>query len=210
MSHKFAKSFFALLTAIGLALTVSYATAQSNVSGSISGTVMDATGAVVSGAAVTITNTDRGEDIRVTKTNATGFFTEEALPLGNYKVTIVAAHFKTEVVTGLVLHAADELTVDRKLTPGGANEIVTVTTTDNLVNVESGRRDLGRPDQQRADERNAAGHAQLRNADESAAGRSLRRRDRRPDARSCRPEWRFEHGVVLSERRPQHFERLDD
>jgi len=135
MSHKIAKSLFALLTAIGLALTVSYATAQSNVSGSISGTVMDATGAVVSGAAVTITNTDRGEDIRVTKTNATGFFTEEALPLGNYKVTIVASHFKTEVVTGLVLHAADELTVDRKLTPGGANEIVTVTTTDNLVNV---------------------------------------------------------------------------
>ncbi len=135
MSHKIAKSLFALLTAIGLALTVSYATAQSATSGSISGTVMDGTGAVVSGAAVTITNTDRGEDIRATKTNATGFFTEEALPLGNYKVTIVAAHFKTEVITGLVLHAADELTVDRKLTPGGANEIVTVTTTDNLVNV---------------------------------------------------------------------------
>jgi hypothetical protein len=135
MTHNFAKCFFALLTAIGLALTVSYAAAQSNVSGSISGTVMDGTGAVISGASVTITNTDRGEDIRVTKTNAAGFFAEEALPLGNYKVTIVASHFKTEVVTGLVLHAADELTVDRKLTPGGANEIVTVTTTDNLVNV---------------------------------------------------------------------------
>jgi hypothetical protein len=39
MSNQFAKCCFALLTAIGLALTVSYATAQNAVSGSISGTV---------------------------------------------------------------------------------------------------------------------------------------------------------------------------
>ena len=135
MSHKLAKCIFALLTAIGLAFTVNYAAAQNAVSGSISGTVTDATGAVITGATVTVTNTDRGEDIRVTKTNGAGFFTAESLPLGAYKVTIVASHFKTEVVTGLVLHAADELTVDRALTPGGANEVVTVSTTDNLVNV---------------------------------------------------------------------------
>jgi hypothetical protein len=136
MSHKLAKCFFALLAAIGLAITVNYATAQSNVSGSISGTVTDASGAVISGASVTITNTDRGEDIRVTKTNGSGFFTAEALPLGSYKVTITDAHFKTEVVTGLVLHAADELTVNRALTPGGANEIVTVSATDLLAHVD--------------------------------------------------------------------------
>ena len=32
----------------------------------------------------------------------------------------------------------------------------------------------------------------------------------RPDARPRRAEWLFEHGVVLSQRRPQHIERLDD
>ena len=94
MSHKFAKCFFALLVAIGLAFTVNCATAQSNVSGSISGTVTDASGAVISGASVTITNVDRGEDIRVTKTNGSGFFTAEALPLGNYKVTITDARLQ--------------------------------------------------------------------------------------------------------------------
>jgi hypothetical protein len=135
MSHKFAKCCIALLTAIGLALTVSYATAQSSVSGSISGTVTDPTGAVISGASVTITNTDRGEDIRVTKTNGAGFFTAESLPLGAYKVTITSSNFKTEVVTGLVLHAADELTVNRALTPGGTSEVVTVNASDLLVNV---------------------------------------------------------------------------
>ena len=85
----------------------------------------------------------------------------ESLPLGTYKVTITSADFKTEVVTGLVLHAADELTVNRALTPGGANEVVTVNASE-AGQCQPGRRDLGRPDQQRADERNAAGHAQLR------------------------------------------------
>jgi hypothetical protein len=136
MSNQFAKCCFALLTAIGLVFTVSYATAQSNVSGSISGTVTDATGAVITGATVTITNMDRGEDIRVLITNSAGFFTAEALPLGTYKVTIAGAHFKTEVVTGLVLHAADALTVNQVLTPGGANEIVTVTAGSAQVDLE--------------------------------------------------------------------------
>ena len=136
MSNKFAKCLFALLSAIGLAFTAGTASAQSNVSGSISGTVTDATGAVISGATVTITNMDRGEDIRVLTTNSAGFFTAEALPLGDYKVTITSSHFKTEVVTGLVLHAADALTVNRTLVPGGANEIVTVSTNDSLIHVD--------------------------------------------------------------------------
>lgn len=135
MSNKFAQCLFALLIAIGLVFTASNATAQSATSGSISGTVTDATGAVISGATVTITNTDRGEDLRVTKTNGAGFFTAESLPLGAYKVTITNPNFKTEVVAGLVLHAADELTVNRALTPGGANEVVTVNASDLLVNV---------------------------------------------------------------------------
>src|ERR1700735_42751 len=112
MTHKFAKGLFALLIATGLVFTASFASAQSSVSGSISGTITDASGAVISGATVTITNTDRGEDIRATKTNGAGFFTAESLPLGTYKVTITSSNFKTEVVTGLVLHAAEQLTVN--------------------------------------------------------------------------------------------------
>ncbi|MGA7343274.1 MAG: carboxypeptidase regulatory-like domain-containing protein [Terracidiphilus sp.] len=135
MSHRIAQCVLALLAVAGLAFTGICANAQSSVSGSISGTVTDATGAVIPGAAVTITNTDRGEDILVIKTNSAGFFTAESLPLGNYKVTISSEHFKTEVVAGIVLHAADELTVNRALTPGGASEVVTVNASDLLVNV---------------------------------------------------------------------------
>ncbi len=137
MTHKFTKCFFALLIAIGLAFTAGYATAQSSVSGSISGTVTDATGAVIPGATVTVTNTDRGQDIRVLKTDSAGFYTADSLPLGAYKITFESGNFKTEVVSGLVLHAADALTVNRKLSPGGANEVVTVDAgTAQLVDLE--------------------------------------------------------------------------
>jgi hypothetical protein len=49
--------------------------AQDALTGSISGTVMDPTGAIIVGATVTLTNTDRGQDIRVLKTSAEGFYT---------------------------------------------------------------------------------------------------------------------------------------
>ena len=127
MSNSFAKSIVALVVGLGLAISVSYAAAQGSVSGSISGTVTDASGAVVQGATVTLSNTDRAEDIRVLTTNSTGFFTADSLPLGTYSVKIADTGFKTELVTGLVLHADDALTVNRKLAPGGVSEIVTVT-----------------------------------------------------------------------------------
>jgi hypothetical protein len=136
MSHRLAKCTFALLVAIGLAFAGGYATAQSSVSGSISGTITDPSGAVISGATVTVTNTDRGEDIRVLKTSTRGFFTAESLPLGAYTVTVANAGFKTEAVTGLVLHAADALTVNRTLMPGATSEVVSVTAGEAQLNLE--------------------------------------------------------------------------
>lgn len=117
MSKKFAQGLLVLLAVIGLAFTGISANAQSSASGSISGTVMDSSGALITGATVTISNTDRGEDIRVIKTDKSGFYTADSLPLGTYKVTVEDHGFKTEVVNGLVLHAADALTVNRTLCP---------------------------------------------------------------------------------------------
>jgi hypothetical protein len=137
MSYRFAKRVLALVIGIGLAIASGYASAQSSVSGSISGTVTDASGAVVQGAAVTITNTDRGVDIRVLKTSSAGFYTAESLPLGTYKVSVASGGFKTDIVSGLVLNANDTLTVNRALVPGGANEIVSVTADQAQLNLES-------------------------------------------------------------------------
>ncbi len=136
MTYKIAKCVLALLAVTGLTFAGSYATAQSSTSGSISGTVTDSSGAVISGASVKVTNTDRGEDIRALKTDSAGFYTLESLPLGTYSVTISDSGFKTEVVTGLVLHAADALTVNRTLVPGGVNEVVSVTAGAAQLNLE--------------------------------------------------------------------------
>jgi hypothetical protein len=97
---------------------------------------MDASGALITGATVTVTNTDRGEDIRVLTTSRSGFYSADSLPLGTYKVTFADGGFKTEVVTGIMLNAADALTVNRNLVPGGASEMVQVTAGEAQLDME--------------------------------------------------------------------------
>ena len=106
--------------------------------GSISGTISDASGASVKGAVVTLTNTDRGQDVRTLTTNSSGFYTATSLPLGLYTVKVTASGFKSEVVTGLVLHVNDALTVNRALAVGNAGETVTVTADQVQLNLENG------------------------------------------------------------------------
>ena len=108
------------------------------VSGSISGTILDPSGATVSGAAVTFTNTDRGEVVRNATTNKTGFYSAPSLPLGNYSVSIAAKGFKTATVTGLVLNANDQLKVDQKLSIGAPTETVNIIANQAAINLENG------------------------------------------------------------------------
>src|ERR1700712_6065290 len=82
--------------------------------GSISGTITDNSGAAIKGAAVVLTNTDRGQDIRTLTTNSAGFYTGTSLPLGTYTVKVVDGGFRTESVTGLGLHVDDKLTGNRQ------------------------------------------------------------------------------------------------
>lgn len=108
-----------------------------NVLGSISGTVTDESGASIKDASVTITNTDRNQS-RVVTTNGAGTYTATSLPLGPYMVKIAATGFKTEVVTGLVLHANDALTINRQMAVGSSTQEVTVTADEVQLNLENG------------------------------------------------------------------------
>ena len=51
-------------------------------------------------------------------------------------MSIADKGFKTEAVTGLVLHATDALTVNRALLPGGANEVVSVTADEAQLDMQ--------------------------------------------------------------------------
>jgi len=108
------------------------------VSGSISGTVTDAKGASVSGAVVTLTNTDRAHVERTLKTDKAGYYTAGSLPLGNYSVGIAMREFKTVAITGLVLHANGELEVDQKLEAGSSGETVSIVSSLLRVNLRNG------------------------------------------------------------------------
>jgi hypothetical protein len=130
---------FRLSTLVLVALFTMFSVAgiAQETTGSISGLVTDSSGAVIKGAAVTLTNTDRGQDVRTLTTGSSGFFTATSLPLGTYSVKITDAGFKTEIVTGLILHASDALTVNRTLVVGNQNEAVTVTADQAQLNLEN-------------------------------------------------------------------------
>ena len=136
-SHTSAKYIWVLLIAAASAFLSTDAIAQSSVSGSISGTVTDSTGALIVGATVTLTNTDRGETIRVLKTNSAGFYTAGSLPLGTYSVTVSDQGFKTETVSAIQLHAEDSLTVNRSLAPGNVSDVISVNASELQLNLES-------------------------------------------------------------------------
>src|ERR1035437_9249045 len=107
-------------------LMVGSVVARAQVSGSISGTVVDATGASVSGAVVTLKNTDRDQVERTVNTNKVGFYSATSLPLGNYSLTVAMKAFKTASVTGLVLHARNAHQLDQKLEVGAPTETITI------------------------------------------------------------------------------------
>src|SRR5260370_22113534 len=62
--------------------------------GTVTGTVKDPSGAVVSGAAVTATNASTGA-VHTTTTSGEGDYTLSELPAGSYKITVPDSRFKT-------------------------------------------------------------------------------------------------------------------
>src|SRR5437867_12712794 len=107
------------------------------ITSAITGTVLDATGAVVPGAAVVIKNLGMGSE-RATTTEADGRFLVEALPVGAYQVEVVAQGFKKAVRTGLQLNVADRIAVDFRLELRQMTETISVTADAPLVTTETG------------------------------------------------------------------------
>lgn len=105
--------------------------------GTITGTVTDASGAAVAGAAVVVSNTDTGVQTP-TVTTQTGAYTAVNLPIGAYSVTVSAAGFKKYVRNGLALAAAQTLEINVPLEVGQTSDSVTVTAEASLLKTETG------------------------------------------------------------------------
>ncbi len=107
-----------------------------SVTGSISGTVTDTSGGVIPNASVIATNSDTGVQ-NPTKTNAQGFYSFPALPVGRYDVEITARGMQEFEQTGLKLDVSGALRVDAKLTLGTVTQRVEVAADAVQVNTAS-------------------------------------------------------------------------
>ena len=92
----------------------------------LTGTVFDASGAVVADAAVSLKNQASG-DLRTTASNGEGYFTFAAVPPATYSVTVEKEGFKAWEAKGIVLNSADKRNmIGIKLEPGAKTETVFV------------------------------------------------------------------------------------
>lgn len=108
-----------------LLLAVLTVTAQ-QITGTIVGTVTDASGAVIPKATVTVKNTDRNLVVRTLTTHDDGSYVAALLPIGHYQITVEAPNFKTFTQNDVELNVNDRISVNAKLTPGSVQEQVSV------------------------------------------------------------------------------------
>lgn len=103
--------------------------------GSITGTVQDTSGAVVSDAQVTLLNKDQGITLQ-TKTNSSGGYTFSPVRIGHYSLSVTASGFSKTTQENLSVSIAQVLLVNVQLKPGAATETIEVTTTPPLMQTE--------------------------------------------------------------------------
>jgi Carboxypeptidase regulatory-like domain/TonB-dependent Receptor Plug Domain/TonB dependent receptor len=110
--------------------------AQSGNQGSIAGTVTDSTGAVVSGATVTITNESTNVSRNV-QTDGRGFYDVESLEPGSYTVSTSATGFQGTITKGEALAPGQRRQSNASLSVGTATQQVTVQADALEVQTES-------------------------------------------------------------------------
>jgi len=136
--RKFARPRFVLLAStltilVFLALTIAFA--QTTIStGSIQGTITDPSGAVLSGAKITITNKGTSQSVTVTSTSS-GLYASGALLPAPYTVRVEAKGFKT-VELPITVQVNTTSSGNVKMTLGQSNELIEVAAETLAVNTE--------------------------------------------------------------------------
>ena len=106
------------------------------VGGSISGTVRDASGAAIAGAAVEIRNEETGFK-RVVTSDEQGRYAAPSVPIGTYSVNAVKEGFSALTKAGIRLVVAQSLVIDLALAVGQVQQEVTVAAVPATVQVST-------------------------------------------------------------------------
>jgi carboxypeptidase family protein/TonB-dependent receptor-like protein len=104
--------------------------------GEITGVVKDQAGAVVPGAAVTVTNIDTRLQ-RLSSSNREGVYTAASLPPGEYRVDVELSGFKTVRRGGIRLSTGEKARIDFTLPVGNVHELITVTADGSMLRAET-------------------------------------------------------------------------
>ena len=111
------------------------ARSQTSGAGTINGTIMDTSHAVVPGAAITVTNVDTGINHSYTSDSA-GLFVAPFLQPGHYKVSASAAGFSAVEARNLTLLVGQTLTIDLTMSVQSAATTIEVSSETPILNVE--------------------------------------------------------------------------
>jgi hypothetical protein len=126
------RSLSALALIAALFLTCAPAARAQGSASRITGVVQDASGAVVEGATVTLTNEGTNVSL-ITQTTSTGAYVFDSVQVGAYTVSVEKQGFKKSVSTGNQVNVNQPTTVNVSLEAGDIAESVTVQGSAELV-----------------------------------------------------------------------------
>jgi hypothetical protein len=110
--------------------------AQSGTSSAISGTVLDASGAALSGAAITATEVDT-KAVRTVQTNQDGRFLFSQVNPGTYTVSVRAPGFAEQVSQPVTVEVSRTVALSFNLAVSSASQTVEVTAQQTLLTLEN-------------------------------------------------------------------------
>jgi hypothetical protein len=116
--------FLLMCTALGRAQTVT---------GTVTGTVTDQSGAVIPGATVVALNMETGVSSSATSDSA-GVYRIGFLPIGRYQVSVAAKGFGTQTLPAFQLEALQTATFNVKLATGSVTTTVSVSEAAPILN----------------------------------------------------------------------------
>ncbi len=110
--------------------------AQSIISGDVTGTITDPTGASIPGATVTLTNVNTNVS-QTAATNDAGSYRFAFVPPGSYKVDVKAGGFQPQRTPNVVVVAGQPTTVNVQLMVAGATQVVNVEEGASVVQTQN-------------------------------------------------------------------------
>ena len=119
------KNFPIILSVLVCLMLVPVAGFSQAANGTITGTITDASGAVIPGVTIEVKNTETGV-VFTTISTETGNYTAPNLPPGSYSISAALPGFKNYARTGVNLAAAQTVKIDIPLEVGTAGETISV------------------------------------------------------------------------------------